>query len=324
MVAILAVATLAGCSAKKGEVEVVRVNEVTHSIFYAPFYVAIEGGYFADEGIEIQLTNGGGSNVSMTAVVSDGADIGLVGPETVVYVESGGKSDYVVTFAQLTYCDGSFLVGHEEAKDFEYSNLKGKEVLAGRRGGLPAMSLEYVLNNHGIYDGENVTLNYDVAFPLMGGAFEGGEGDYTTLFEPTASDFQLSGRGNIVASIGKDSGLVPFTCFVAEKSYLKDKADTCERFVSAIYKAIEYMQTHESSEVAKVLAPQFDGTSEQQIANAVDSYLEIGAWRNDMSMTEESWNRLLAIMDNAGELADGVEADYDKLVDNSISDSLKK
>lgn len=323
MIVVLCFCTFTACENSEESIQTVRVNEVTHSIFYAPFYLAIELGYFEEEGIAIELTNGGGSNVSMTAVVSGGADIGLVGPETVVYVESQGKTDYVVTFAQLTYCDGSFLMGYEEAEDFSYSNLIGTEVLAGRLGGLPAMTLEYVLNQHGLYDGVNITLNHDVEFALMGAAFQSGQGDYTTLFEPTASDFEAENIGNIVASIGADSGSVPYTCFVAEKSYLEENAELCEGFVRAIYKAIAYMQANDSNVVATVLAPQFEGTSELQIANAVDSYLAIGAWQNDMSMTLESWNNLLAIMDNAGELKKGTEADYDKLVDNAISEKIK-
>lgn len=322
MILCLVCTLFCGCAGEE-EVTTLRVNEVTHSIFYAPFYLADELGYFAEEGIEIELTNGGGSNVSMTAVVSDQADIGLVGPETVVYVESQGKTDYVVTFAQLTYCDGSFLIGYEEEEDFDYSNLVGTEVLAGRIGGLPAMTLEYVLNQHGLYDGVNITLNHDVEFALMAAAFQAGEGDYTTLFEPTASDFEINGSGNIVASIGEDSGSVPYTCFVAEKSYIEENSEIIEGFVRAIYKAIEFMEENDASVVAEWLLPSFEGTTAEQIENAVNSYLEIGAWKNDMSMTEDSWKRLLYIMQNAGELADGTDADYDKLVDNTISESVK-
>ncbi len=322
MILCLVCTLFCGCAGEE-EVTTLRVNEVTHSIFYAPFYLADELGYFAEEGIEIELTNGGGSNVSMTAVVSDQADIGLVGPETVVYVESQGKTDYVVTFAQLTYCDGSFLIGYEEEEDFDYSNLVGTEVLAGRIGGLPAMTLEYVLNQHGLYDGVNITLNHDVEFALMAAAFQAGEGDYTTLFEPTASDFEINGSGNIVASIGEDSGSVPYTCFVAEKSYIEENSEIIEGFVRAIYKAIEFMEENDASVVAEWLLPSFEGTTAEQIENAVNSYLEIGAWKNDMSMTEDSWNRLLAIMENADQLTEGTEADYDKLVDNTISEKVK-
>ncbi len=323
MIVSLLFCMLVGCTDTEDGIEIVRVNEVTHSIFYAPFYLAIELGYFEEEGIEIELTNGGGSNISMTAVVSGSADIGLVGPETVVYVESQGKTDYVVTFAQLTYCDGSFLVGYEEAEDFDYSNLIGTEVIAGRLGGLPAMTLEYVLNMHGLYDGVNVTLNHDVEFALMAAAFEAGTGDYTTMFEPTASDYDLSGRGNIVASIGEDSGSVPYTCFVAELSYIEENTELCEGFVRAIYKALAFMSENDASVVATYLAPQFEGTSEEQIENAVNSYLAIGAWQNDMSMTEDSWERLIEIMKNADQFEDGTDANYDKLVDNTISEKIK-
>ena len=177
-VAIISI-SLVACSEKKG---VVKVNEVTHSIFYAPFYVAIEKGYFKEEGIEIDLTNGGGSDASMTALLSNSADIALLGPETGIYTLSGGAKDYPIIFAQLTKRDGSFLVSRKSEPNFKWSDLIGKEIIAGRRGGSPAMSLEYALNKNGLFNGENVTLNFDIQFNLTTAAFESGTGDYVTMF----------------------------------------------------------------------------------------------------------------------------------------------
>ena len=311
-----------GCSSKDEEITTVRVNEVTHSIFYAPFYLAMELGYFEEENINIELTNGGGSNVSMTAVISGQADVGLVGPETVVYVFNQGKEDYPVVFGQLTARDGSFLVGREKDEDFDYQDLVGKEILAGRKGGLPAMTLEYVLNQNGLHNGENVTLNYDVAFNMMAGAFDSGQADYTTMFEPTASDFQARERGHIVASIGEDSGEVPYTCFVATSSYLEENEKVAEGFLRAVYKALDYMENTDTKQVAEDLAGAFSGTSVDLIEYAVISYLEIGAWKSDMSMTKESFDRLQDIMIGAGELVD--KAEFDMLIHNDISEVIKK
>lgn len=313
--------TFSACTETNGEKTVVSVNEVTHSVFYSPFYLAIELGYFDEEGISIELTNGGGSNVSMTAVISGQADVGLVGPETVVYVYNEGKENFPVVFAQLTKRDGSFLVARTEDTAFSYEKLVGKEIIAGRKGGLPAMTLEYVLNKHGLFDGENVRLNYDIAFNLQAGAFESGTGDYTTLFEPTASDFCLAGKGHIVTSIGKDSGDVPYTCFVATKSYIEDNPELLKGFVRALKKAKAYMDTHSSEEVATALLPQFDGNTVEQLKNAVESYLEIDAWSSDFIMTKDSFERLQNIMQNAGELSE--KADFDKVIFNDIAISVK-
>ena len=316
---VLLLCTFTGCKQTEDELTTVRVNEVTHSIFYAPQYVAMEMGFFEDEGLNIELTNGGGSNVSMTAIVSGQADIGLVGPETVVFVYNQGREDYPVVFGQLTKRDGSFLFGRDD-KAFDFKDLEGTEIIAGRKGGMPAMSLEYVLNQHGLYNGKNITLNYDVAFPMMAGAFEGGQGDYVTLFEPVASTFENAGKGYRKTSIGKEGGEVPFTCFVATKEYIADNEEVIESYLRALYKAIKYMKENDLTVIAESLKPQFDGTTVEEIENTLSSYLDIDAWMTDMSMTEDSFDRLQDIMVNAGVLKD--LADYDKLVDNTYAEKI--
>ena len=311
--------SLVGCSKKTG---VIRVNEVTHSIFYAPFYVAIEKGFFKEEGIEIDLTNGGGSDASMTALLSNSADIALLGPETGIYALSGGAKDYPVIFAQLTKRDGSFLVSRRSEPNFKWTDLAGKEIIAGRRGGSPAMSLEYALNKNGLFDGENVTLNYDVQFNLTAAAFEGGTADYVTMFEPTASEFVRKGKGYIVAAVGEESGEVPFTCFMAKDSFLKSNKETAECFTKALYKAIKYIMEADEDEVADALVGQFPSTEKLSIKDSVASYKRIDAWKKNMSMTESDFNRLQNVMINAGELTSIV--DYGKLVDNTIAEKTYK
>jgi len=313
--------TFVGCVPVNNGKTVLNVNEVTHSIFYSPFYLAIEKGYFEEEGIEIALTNGGGSNVSMTAVISGQAEIGLVGPETVVYVYNEGKQDYPLVFAKLTQRDGSFLISKEKIDKFDFSIFEGKEILAGRKGGLPAMTLEYVLNKNGLYDGQNVKLNYDVAFNLMAGAYESGTGDYTTLFEPTASDFVKEGKGYIISSVGEHSGEVPYTCFVANKSFIDKNPEIIKSFIRALKKAKEYMSKAPSLEVAKYLLPQFSGNTVEQIAASIDSYLAIDAWSEDFILTKDSFERLLDIMENAGELTKRVP--FEDVIFNDLAYSLK-
>ena len=216
------------------------VNETTHSIFYAPQYLAMALGYFEEAGYEIELINGQGSDLSMTAVVTGAADIALLGPETVLYVYQQGRQDYPVVFGQLTKRDGSFLVGREFEPDFDWSNLAGKEIIMGRRGGMPAMTLQYVLNQHGYRDGENITMNYDVPFALTGPSFVSGTGDYVALFEPTASELEKEKSGFIVESIGAESGEVPYTCFVATQEYIKNNTKKLEKYLDCIYRCLLY------------------------------------------------------------------------------------
>lgn len=306
------------CSQKRDETTKIEVNEVTHSIFYAPFYVAIEGGFFKDEGIEISLTNGGGSDASMTAILSGSCDIALLGPETCIYTAIGGAKDLPIIFAQLTKRDGSFLMARTENKNFNWNDLENKEIIAGRRGGSPAMSLEYALNKNGLSDGENVKLNYDVQFNLTAAAFVGGTGDYVTMFEPTASLYQRQGKAYIVASVGEESGEIPFTCFVCKKSFYNREKEVVKKFTTAILKAIKYIKETDTKTIAELIENSFPSTDLQSIIDSIESYLRIDAWQTDMILRESAFNRLQDIMENAGELNQRVN--YLDLVDNEITE----
>lgn len=300
----------------------VRLNEVTHSIFYAPLYVAIENDFFKEEGLEIELTNGGGADKSMTALLSGNADIGLMGVEAAIYVVNEGKTDYPRVFSQLTKRDGSFLISRKPEPDFKWENLENKTVIAGRTGGVPAMTFEYVVNKHGLKNGENITLNNDIAFNLMGPAFESGTGDYTTLFEPTASEYQKAGKGYVVASVGEESGEIPYTAFMTLKSYLEKNKTTVEKFMRAIQKAIKYVQTTDEDKVADSLLKQFPSTAKESIAASLKSYKKIDAWTYDTTMTKQAFDNLQTVMENAGEL--DKRADYDKINYDEISKKVYK
>ena len=314
-VALMTIIPLTACN-NDNSVKKIRLNEVTHSVFYAPLYVAIENGYFEEQNIEIELTNGGGADASMTALLSKSADIGLMGAETVVYVQKQGKLDAPKVFGQLTQKDGSFLVSRNPEPDFKWTDLKNKEILAGRRGGMPAMTFEYILNQLGFTEND-YTLNYDVQFNLMTSAFISGIADYCTVFEPTASEYQANGTWHIVASVGEQSGEIPFTSFIALDSYLKDNEELVVKFLKAIKKAYEFINENSSRDVAEAIVKQFPSTSIDSIKASIDSYKSIDAWTNDLHGTEDSFNRLQDVMINAGELDSKIA--FNKLVDNSYA-----
>lgn len=277
---------------------VIKINEVTHSVFYAPLYLADSLGYFKDEKVKIELTNGGGADASMAALLSGSADVAFCGPEAGIYVILGGSSDAPKVFGQLTKRDGSFLVGRVQDDDFSWSKLAGKEILAGRRGGVPAMTFEYTLKTLGV----SATLNYDVAFNMMTSAFESGVADYCTMFEPTASDYQSAGKGYIVASVGQESGEIPYTCFMAKQSYIDKNGDKIDALLRAVTKAIKYIDEHDANDVAQKIAYFFDGTSVSSLATSIQNYKTIDAWVKNMAMQESAFNRLQDVMQNAGEL----------------------
>lgn len=319
LVAACICALSCGCTTETRE-KTIRVNEVTHSIFYAPLYVAMEKGYFKDEGLTIELSNGGGADKSMTALLSGSADIGLMGPEAAMYVILGGREDYPQVFAQLTKRDGSFLISRNNEPDFDWGNLSGKEIIAGRKGGVPAMTLEYLLKQKGYENGKNITLNFDVQFNLTAAAFEGGTGDYCTLFEPTASEYETEGKGYVVASVGKDSGEIPYTCFMALKSFLEKNREEALAFTRAIYNAINFLKTATEDETVKALKGQFPAVSDRSIADSIRRYVETDAWCGNLTLDKEAFLRLCEIMKSAGELDKTVT--YDILARTDISNEI--
>lgn len=324
--AILAVAMLvlplSACKKDEGDLKKVRLCEVTHSVFYTPLYVAVENGYFEEEGLKIELTNGGGADKVMTALLSGGADVGLMGPESAIYVYLEGKTDYPKVFGQLTQKDGSFLVSRKAEPDFKWTDLRGKDILAGRPGGVPAMTFEYVINRNGLYDGTDCTLVTNVDFNLMTAAFLNGTADYCTMFEPSASELQAAGTVHIVASVGEGAGEVPYTSFIAKQSYMTKNSETIDSFLKAMKKAYDYMKTASNEEVATAIVKQFPSISINLLAKSIESYKKINAWTPDMCMTESSFNRLQDIIENAGELESRVE--FSKLVDNGRAAAIFK
>lgn len=317
---VLAVVLLLGCVGCGGEngLDKVTVCEVTHSIFYAPQYAAIALGFFAEEGIEIELSNGQGADAVMAAVLSGNMDIGFAGPEASIYVYNEGKEDYTQVFAQVTRRDGSFLVARQPDDDFQWTDVKGKVVLPGRKGGVPYMALEHVLRKNGVDPATDTTLDNSVQFSMMTAAFTGGTGDYVTAFEPTASMLQQEGKGYIVASVGEAAGDIPYTAYFAKKSFIEENGDLVQRFTNAVYKGQQWVATHSAEEVAAAVADSFPDTDLALLVKSVESYQAIDAWNTDPIMSEESFNRLQSVMTEAGELKQ--IADYGKVVNNTFAE----
>jgi len=313
---------LGGCAGDEKALKKVTLSEVTHSVFYAPQYVAMAKGFFAEEGIELDLVNGQGADKVMTAVVSGQADIGLSGPEAAIYVWGEGRDDFAVVFAQLTKRDGSFLLGREPDPDFTWDKLKGSYLIGGRTGGVPAMTLDYVLRSHGLEPNVDLTVDNSIQFALMGGAFTGGTGDYVTLFEPVASAVEAEGKGYILASVGEESGEIPYTAYYASKSYMKENPEIIQGFTNAIYKGQQWCAEHSAQEIAEVIADQFPDNDLELLVTVTQRHKDIDAWNGTPVMTEDAFERLQTVMDQAGELTK--PADYSALVDNSYAEKAIK
>ncbi len=315
---------LVGCNKQKSEDELIPItlNEVAHSIFYAPQYVAIEKGYFTSEGLKLTLDTGYGADKVMAALISGDADIGFMGAEASIYCYVEGNEDYAINFAQLTQRAGNFLVAREPMKDFKWSDLKGKNVLGGRAGGMPEMVFEYILKQQNIDPKKEVKIDQSIDFGLTAAAFTEGKGDFTVEFEPFATALEQEGSGYVVASLGTDSGYVPYTAYSAKKSFLKKNPTSIQKFTNAMQRGMEYVNSHSADEIAKVIAPQFPETDEATIATIVNRYLEQDTWKTDLIFSNESFELLEDILIESGELDKKIS--YTDLVTTDYAKAAKK
>ena len=299
----------------------ITVAEVAHSVFYAPQYVAHGLGYFEDEGLDVEIVLTSGADNVMAAVLSGDADIGFSGSEATIYVYNGGEEDYVMTFAGLTQKDGSFLVSREKYDNFTLDDLKGKTVLGGRKAGMPEMTFEWALREHGIDPNEDLTIDTSVAFAAMEGAFIGGNGDFVTLFEPNATSVEKNRFGYVVAYIGELGGSVPYTAYNARKSYIEENPLIIEKFTRAINRGLEYVDTHTDEEVAKIVSEYFPDTSLSDMTTIVKRYKNGEAWKKNITINEDEWDHIQEIMDASSELDRYVE--YDKLIFDEYFDDYE-
>jgi len=304
-----------GCSGD--DKKTIRVNQVTNSIFYAPLYVAINNGYFEDEGYKIVLTTAEGSNTTNVALMTGSADIGLMGPEQNVYSYVNGDKNYPIVFGQLTKRDGSFLISRTNETNFDWSNLAGKHIIAGRKGGSPAMSLQVALEKNGYNIKTDLNFDTSIAFASIAGSFLSGVGDYMTLFEPAASQFVKTGNGYIVASVGKESGEIPFTCFSANKDYLNKNPQIIIAFLKAIQRGLNYIKAASLDDVANSLLPSFSGSNKESIKEGIKNYIDIDSWNATPIMSKESFDRLINMLKTSGELKTNANPDYAKIINTN-------
>ncbi|KML46822.1 MULTISPECIES: ABC transporter substrate-binding protein [Bacillaceae] len=320
MLAVILIVPLAACG--KDEMQTVRIAEVTRSIFYAPQYVALEKGFFEEEGLKVELTTTAGGDKTMTALLSDSADIALVGSETSIYVSAQGSNDPVINFAQLTQTDGTFLVSRNKIDNFSWDMLEGKTFLGQRKGGMPQMAGEFVLKKHGIDPHQDLDLIQNIDYANIAPAFASGTGEFVQLFEPTASVFEKEGKGYIVASFGTESGHIPYTTFMTKQSYIDENKETVEKFTRAIYKAQQWVEQHSSKETAEAIQGYFDNTELEIIEMVVDRYKSQGSFATDPILDTEEWDNLQNIMEEAGELPKRLE--HGTLVNTEIAEGVMK
>ncbi len=316
VIASLSVALLSMAAAAE-EMTRVRLSEVVRSIFYAPQYVAIEKGFFADEGLEIDLSTAWGADKGAAALISGSVDIGFFGPEAAVYIYQQGAENHLVGFAQLTSRDGSFFMAREPMPDFQWEDVKGKVIVGARKGGVPQMVLEWILKQHGIDIEKDVEIITNLAFTAAAGAFESGLGDFVAQFEPTLSQMEAAGAGSFVASLGVDGGEIAYTVYHARKDYIERNPDVLQRFTNAMYRAQRWVATHTSKEIIEAVGGFFPGVSDEILLKALERYKNQDSWRPTPVISRSGFDHLIRVMLEAGEIQKPV--DFDTLMTNRFA-----
>lgn len=316
---ILSFSLFTGCS-KNQETELVpvRLNEVVHSVFYAPQYVAQELGFFKEQGLDVTVSIGQGADKSMTALLSDSADIALLGTEAGIYVYNEGKEDYPLAFAQLTQRAGNFIVSREPEPNFKWSDVKGKSVIGGRIGGMPELVLEYVLKQNGITPNEDMELINNISYTSTSGAFVGNIGDYTVEFEPTATALEQQKNGYIVASLGTASGYIPYTVYMATSDYIEQNPNVIQKFTNAIQKGQTWVKEHSSAEIAEVILPQFPDSDKETLTIIIDRYKQQDTWKENTLFDKDGFTLIQDIMEQGGELSGRVP--YEDMIVTTFSE----
>lgn len=323
LLAVTALPAAVMAEEKEEKLTKVTLNEVAHSIFYAPQYVALEKGFFREEGLNVELVTGFGADKVLTALISGEADIGFMGAEASIYAFQEGATDPAVNFAQLTQRAGNFLVAREEMPDFQWTDLKGKKVLGGRKGGMPEMVFEYILKQNGIDPQKDLSIDQSIDFGSTAAAFAGdSSSDFTVEFEPSATALEKEGTGYVVASLGVDSGYVPYTSYSAKTSYLKDHPEIIQSFTNGLQKGMKFVQEHTPEEIAAVIAPQFPETDADTLTTIVKRYYDQDTWKENLVFEKESFELLQDILQGAGELSERVV--YEELVTTEFAEKAAK
>jgi NitT/TauT family transport system substrate-binding protein len=306
---------------KSTELKTVKFSEVIRSIFYAPHYIAMQKGFFKEEGLNVDMNTAQGSDKGAASLIAGTADISLIGPETAIYIYNQKGEKTLKIFHQLTMRDGSFLLSRNKADAFKWSDLEGKTVLGWRPGSSPQMVLNSKLNQDKIK--ADVTTN--IASTAMAGAFTSGKGDFIQVYEPIASTLEKEGKANYVASVGEAFGPYPETSYVATSDFMKSNPETIQKFVNAVVKGTKWLSTATDNEIAEALTPFFDGTPKDVIIQSINRYKKQDTWPVVPELTAEHFETLQKVLIENGVLKPEQKiANMSDIVDMSFVKSSEK
>jgi NitT/TauT family transport system substrate-binding protein len=301
----------------------VRYNEVVRSLLYVPAYVAITKGFFAEAGIEPILATGQGGDKTMAALLSNAADVALIGPETAIYVLTGDSPTKVRIFCGLTSTDGFMLMGREKAEKFNWSMLKGKDILGFRPGSTPILFFEAAMRQNGIDPQKDVKLVNNVAIPARVGSWLSGQNQYGIFIEPDAAQLELDGKAYFLASIGETVGPADYTSFMATDKYIRENPDVIQGWTSAVAKAMKWTQSATTAEIVDSVKEFFPGVNPQALAAASDRYRRLNIWKANPVIDPGPIDKFQDILVAGDVLAPGKRVKFQDLVLTEYANKAK-
>lgn len=330
--AILSVCTVAavvlGLSSPSNDVAAatkVKYAEVVRSVFYLPKYIAIANGYFAEQGIEVDMTTAWGGDKGTAMLLTGRVDIVLQGPETAIYIENGASPEKTKMFAAITATDGLFLMSREKMTmdQFKWDMIRNKMVMGWRPGSTPGLFLEYAMKKHGISPKKDINHVTNIAIPARVGAWISRKADFAVFFEPDISRLSREGHAYPVVSVGKEIGNVDYTVFMATDSYIKKNPKIIQGWTDAIYKAMKWIKTADATDAAKRISKWFPKVKIEDIASAIDRYRKFGIWKSDPTTHPKAISGLQDILIEGGVLKANKRVAYDKVVTTIFSEKAK-
>jgi NitT/TauT family transport system substrate-binding protein len=334
IIPVFLLATLAGCgasaSAETSEssngLKTIRVSEIVHSILYTPMYAADALGYFADEGLKVNITTANGGDAVSASLIGGQAEIGLVGPEMAVYVHNNPEGDAkLVTFSQLTNTDGLFLNSFDARDNFKWEDVIGKTIIGSTPGSTPQLVLEYVLDQNGIDIENDVKVITNLDPPARAGAFSQGIAEFGVMSSPSSEDFDMAGHP-IVASMGEEVGALPYTVFLSENSWLKDNEGSAQAFSDAVYRAMLWTKNATAAEIAETIKPYFAETDTGTVTAAIERYknMSVPIWAPTPVPNEKDMETFLDIQVFGGLVAEDARPAFDDIFVTHIAENSVK
>ncbi len=301
----------------------VRYEEAVRSVLYVPVYVALSQGYFKEAGLDVGMKTSQGTDKGMAALLSNSADVVLIGPEAAVYVANTESTVKPKIFSGLTATDGFLLMSRKPVDKFDWNMLKGKTVMAFRPGSNPDVFLETAMRKRGLDPKKDLKLVNNISPAARAGAWASGQADYAIFLEPEATMMEKNGQGYVVGSVGKEVGPVDYTVFMATDAFLKRSPAVAQAWTNVIVRAQKAVASASPADLARQIAEFFPGMSQAELIGAIERYRGIGLWKTNPTVERVAVESLQDMLVASGVLEQAKRVKYEQIVVTDFTTKAK-